>query len=103
MEAYLATKIGTDSAPGPYAGGADPVSPPHLDLEDVARRYSSDTAGSTAVRRRVQSFKVKRKRWTIAIVWRAAAVHDELWQPPGEVFLGYPRCSILDQILLNWA
>jgi len=71
--AYLSNKLGTGSAPGPYAGGADPKNPPHLDLEDVSRRYVNDRAGSETVKKRVKTNKVKRKRWTIAIVWRAAA------------------------------
>jgi hypothetical protein len=99
VEAYLSSKIGTDSVPGPYAGGTDPKSPPHLDLDDVARRYVSDRGGSEAVKKRVQSNKVKRKRWTIAIVWRAAAIYDGLWQPSPDGTTATLKTAQLDEIL----
>ncbi len=99
VDAYLKSKIGTAAAPGPYAGGTDPKNPAHIDLDDVSRRYVNDRAGSETVKKRVQSNKVKRKRWTIAIVWRAAAIYDKVWKPSPDGTTATLNTDQMDEIL----
>jgi hypothetical protein len=90
VEAYLAGKLGTSKARGPYWGGADPVAPVHLDLLDMARPRTSqpvvapgDVFPKPHGRGGNQAFSSfdLRKNWVEAIVWRAAGIHQELWTP----------------------
>lgn len=102
VEAYLTRKIGTQSSPGPLLpvlGGSGDVDPPHLDLADVARRKVSERASSRTVRRRARRFTNLRKERVIAIVWRAAALHDELWQPAADNRTATLRQADMDEIL----
>lgn len=81
VEAYAARQLGTSGSPGPFAGGTDSIVPPHLDLADVARRYTNQTANSSTVRNQARENIDDRRVFTSAIIWRAAAIHDDLWQP----------------------
>ena len=76
--AYLQTKLGTRTAPGPLRGGADPATPPHLDLQDVAKVKVRTPASS--VRERARRYATLRQHRVRTIVWRACALHDALWQ-----------------------
>lgn len=76
VRAYIATK-------DPLVTGQDSKTPPHLDLEDVAKITVSAAPGdvmamSAVVRAGV--YQTNRKRWISEIVWRAVAIHDELWK-----------------------
>lgn len=99
VDDYLKMRIGTEAAPGPYAGGTDLKNPAHIDLNDVSRRYVNDRAGSETIKKRVQSNKVKRKRWTIAIVWRAAAIYDKVWTPSPDGTTAKLNTDQMDEIL----
>jgi len=78
LATYLDQKLGQpDGPPGPLGGPTDPSATPHVDLADVAKIYDDDDAAAIAVR---QDDFVRRRRLTVeAIVWRAAALHHELW------------------------
>jgi hypothetical protein len=74
---FLNTKRGTRAAPGPLGGGADPQSPAHLDLQDVAK-VKTTTPAAKARQRAARYLRLRRQR-VAAIVWRACAVHNDLW------------------------
>jgi hypothetical protein len=77
IEAYLAARVGSTSTPGPLGGGADPTSPAHLDLHDIGRTHTNTSVNRARTNsKRYLSFRRQRTR---AIVWRAAALHDEVW------------------------
>jgi hypothetical protein len=97
--AYLQTKIGTRSARGPFYGGADSVTPPHLDLADAARRYTSQSPSSSSVRSVKEDMIEARRLYTLAIVWRAAALHDDLWQPSSDGHTATLKVPQMNEIL----
>lgn len=73
LDAFLTTK-----ASALTTSGGDPRSPQHLDLHDVAKpkttTRASVVASNEARARRRRSYRVR------AIGWRAAGIHDNLWQ-----------------------
>jgi hypothetical protein len=78
--AYLTAKLGTTAAPGPLGGGTD-ATPAHLDLADVAKVKTHTPASAAAARSR-RYLRLRKARVRV-IVWRACAVHPELWQAAG--------------------
>jgi hypothetical protein len=98
VENYLATKLGpltrdaaapaSGTTRGPLYGGPGDATPPHLDLTDVAQVKTHDPAGTianviahpkTQTDLRARKYLDRRRDRVLAIVWRAAALHKELW------------------------
>jgi hypothetical protein len=98
VENYLVTKLGpltrdaaapaSSTTRGPLYGGPGDATPPHLDLADVAQIKTHDPAGTVAnaiahpktrTDQRARNYLDERKDRVLAIVWRAAALHQELW------------------------
>jgi len=77
---FLATKLGTTSAPGPLGGAVDPNTPAHVDLADVAKVFVDDDPAIVAERTR--AYTEQRRNRVREITWRAAALHHELWKDP---------------------
>jgi hypothetical protein len=105
VQTYLTGKLGTSASRGPYWGGADPTTPPHLDLLDMAQQKTSEPAISTTnvfprphgtLGNRANNAFDLRKNWVEAIVWRATGIHPELLQPP---FKSAPLDELLDHRL----
>jgi hypothetical protein len=94
MLAYLVTKLGSSTHRGPLYGGPGDANPPHLDLADVAQLKKSQPAttvaeavanpGGKGVKLRAWDNYEKRRMRILAICWRAAAIHPELWQPSAD-------------------
>jgi hypothetical protein len=94
LSSYLDGKLGTHAHRGPFYGGSGDLSPPHLDLADVARRKTSEPAttlaaaladpGHNSVRYRAFRNVETRRMRVHAICWRAAAIHPELWHPSAD-------------------
>lgn len=84
VEDFIAKHIGTLNQPGPLLpvlGGSGDINPNHLDLRDLAhQRTDEDPAGRT-VRKRAAFFS--KLRWLRAwpLVWRIAALQDDVWKP----------------------
>lgn len=111
LMAYLISKLGESGSRGPLYGGAGDVDPPHLDLSDVAQRKVTEpsttvaevlaTPGASRVAHRgFNNFETRRMR-IHAICWRAAAIHDQLWQPSSDLLsatLPHPPAA-LDELL----
>ena len=87
VEAFANAKLGTPRSPGPLMRADDPVTPHHLDLADVARQRPRDPP-TTLQEARARSNQTQRNAWrylnarrslAMSIIWRAAAIHHELW------------------------
>ncbi len=92
---FLTARIGTTEARKPYWGGSDPATPPHLELgvaqsaniddgplvgpfvTDVPESLGADNP--TELQLRTIAAVDRRREQTTAIVWRAAAIHADLW------------------------
>ena len=74
---YLDAKVGTPAAPGPLGGATDANPTPHTDLSDVAKIDVDDSANE--VLSRTGFYTSERGQRVQRIVWRAAAIHHELW------------------------
>ena len=76
-------------------GGTDGP-PAHLDLADLAK--VKNTTPAARVRQRKAVYLARRKKRIPTIVWRALALHPDLWDPPGA---GAPtlRTAALKQVL----
>jgi len=84
VEDLTTALVGTLDNPGPLLpvyGGTGDVSPPHLDLADLARRSPGDSATSRPVRTRARFFERLRKARVRQILWRAAALPNRLIGP----------------------
>jgi hypothetical protein len=105
VDAYANSRLGTSGSPGPFGGGTDPIDPQHLDLHDVARRYTRQTANSSTVLKQFRQNKDDRRVFTSAIIWRAAAIHDDLWLPSSDgrsaTLKQPPSPRNADDLLLN--
>jgi hypothetical protein len=78
LRAFVSTTIGLNSeTPAPLITGTDKT-PPHLDFKDV-RRVSVTAGPVSPSEQKIQELK----RWERAmkIVWRAAALENEIWNP----------------------
>jgi hypothetical protein len=72
--AYIATKA-------PLIAGNDSKTPAHLDLDAVANlTASAGPAETVAAGVRESRYRRNRKRWIAEIVWRALAIHEDLWK-----------------------
>jgi len=58
-------------------GGTDPDTPHHRDLDDAAKRLTTD--GPSVIATRAAQYKRDRRERVAQIVWRACAVQPELW------------------------
>jgi hypothetical protein len=59
-------------------GGVDPITPPHLDLRDLAKATTTTSAGTVGSK---AGKAIERRGYRVrAIGWRAAGIHDTLWQ-----------------------
>ena len=96
VEAYLNQKLGTTAAPGPLGGLSTPA-PSHLDLAAVAKPKSNTSAGG--VRRNKGNYLALRRYRVAAIVWRACALHDDLWQPSADKRTATLNREALDEVL----
>lgn len=84
LDDFIAKNIGTLKRPGPLLpvlGGSGDINPNHLDLADLAHQRTDETPGSKTVRRRAEFFS--KLRWLRAwpLVWRIAALQDDVWKP----------------------
>jgi hypothetical protein len=57
--------------------GTETMTPPHLNLKDEAGLASSRTSAVTALEK---EYRANRRLWVCQIVWRAVAIHAELWK-----------------------
>jgi hypothetical protein len=108
LKKYVAAKLGTLRAPGPLGQPTEPGSPAardksqefesaenfHLDLKDVA--FTRKTTADDQAALRTRFLTLQRRHMVRAIVWRAAAIHDTLWNPGDADPL---RKSALDEVL----
>ena len=94
---YLQAKLGTVATPGPLGGAIDPTSPSHVDLKDVAQIYVDDAVGT--VDTRSAKFVSERRARIQRIVWRAAALHHELWSNSDTDTTGTLDTAALDVLL----
>lgn len=77
---FIEEKLGTPDAPGNLGGAIDSGIPAHVDLQDVAKMYVDD--GQELVTQRGASFVTARRQRVRRIVWRAMAIHSNLWKAP---------------------
>lgn len=97
VDAYINLKIGTRDAPGPLGSQADPGPVPHIDLKDVAQISASEDAST--VNNRMEEYIRSRRQHVRQIVWRAAAIHPELWSGNASDLNTSLKTSPLDEIL----
>jgi hypothetical protein len=83
IAAYVDAKVGKPDTPGKLGGATDPDTPPHTDLKDVAKIYVDD--GQDAIKQRQDKFVIARRQRVQRIVWRALAIHDNLWNKPSSL------------------
>jgi hypothetical protein len=91
VDHFIAGRIGTSTARGPLFGGKDDTLPPHLDLGELLHQRFDDPTTTLAqavaattpneIQARALRALDERKMRVIGIVWRATALHDELWNP----------------------
>jgi hypothetical protein len=105
---YLGARVGSAFAPGPVLAGEG--DPPHLDLADVACIHvlETPTAFEDVLDDRGAGGDVKRRAWQYltqrwerchAIVWRAAAIHPDLWEPFVDELDVQLREAAMDEVL----
>ncbi len=97
IDAYLQSKVGTPDTPGPLGGETDTTSFPHLDLRDVGKIFTDDDA--TTVDGRVRNFVEARRRRVRRIVWRAVAIHTNLWTGSSAAVNTSLETTALDELL----
>jgi hypothetical protein len=91
VSAYVEQQLAPDRLGGAVEGGSPPrgqktaefvaAADKHLNLEDVA--YATARTQDALARKQAATLVQLRRRRVKAIVWRAAAVHDEVWAPRG--------------------
>ena len=96
-EAYIRKKLGNQDRPGPLGGGADAVTPPHLDLDDVSRIHVN-TPPRTAQGIKAGYLRLRIQRVPV-IAWRAAALHDEMWEAASDRASATLREAVIDELL----
>jgi hypothetical protein len=84
VENFISKHIGTLEKPGPLLpalGGSGDITPNHLDLSDLAHQRTDEDPNSQAVRGQAKRFS--KLRWLRAwpLVWRIAALQDDVWKP----------------------
>lgn len=80
---YVEGKVGTPGAPGKLGSAIDPDTPPHTDLKDVAKIYLDD--GDDIIKQRQDKYVNARRERVRRIIWRALAVHTNLWKSPSSM------------------
>lgn len=94
VESYVTGKLGTPDHPGSlYTGTNDPL-PHHLDLDDVANYKTGLSAGERAAK--ATDYRDLRRERGTAIIWRAAAVEQSVWQSGATAAL---NTAVLDFVL----
>lgn len=78
IESFLGGLLKSPETPGPLGGATDSGIPPHTDLQDVAKIFVDD-APDLIEDRKTKLILARRQR-VRRIVWRAAAIHQELWE-----------------------
>jgi hypothetical protein len=78
VEKYVRAKVGTLSQPGPIISGVGDKTPKHLDLRVAAKTTASMSSGLVDLWSR--AFRLLRRLDVICIVWRATAIHVDLWK-----------------------
>ena len=105
IDAFLTSQVGKGSTKGPLlpvlGSTAADKSPKHLDLADLAQRRTSESAGSKTVKTRASNMSWSRLIKVHGIVWRAAALHPEIWTtvPSSANKTGTLVAGILDEFL----
>lgn len=97
VDAYLQGKLGMPDTPGPLGGETDTAAFPHLDLRDVGKIFTDDDA--TTVDSRVTQFVTARRQRVRRIVWRAAAIHTDLWTGSSAAVNTSLETAALDELL----
>jgi hypothetical protein len=108
LVSYTDRKLGTTAAPGSIMGGPGAGTPAHLDPVDLARQRTADpqvtvaqarAAQDTALKRKVIDVLTRRRERAIAIIWRAAGIHDELWQASADQKSAALREPAMNEVL----
>lgn len=108
LESYANAKLGQPGHTGPLTGGGGDVNPAHLDVADVARRRTSDPATTVAqalasrdmsVKQRTVQFLTERRERAMAIIWRGAGIHFDLWEPSADQRTATLGEAAMDEIL----
>ncbi len=108
VDGYVTRRLGTRAAPGPIMTGNGDRSPAHLDVTDLARRRPSDPAvtiaqalatRNTPVKRLVVDMLTERRDRAMAIIWRGAGLHFDLWQASADQRSATLREPALDEVL----
>jgi hypothetical protein len=108
VDSFAKAALGSTGHPGALTGGTDPTQPAHLDLADVARRRTRDPATTVAaalksrdnsVKQRTADFVAQRRERGLAIIWRAASIHAELWQPSADQSAATLRTAAMNELL----
>lgn len=97
--AFLDVKVGTSDNPGPLGGGTDAATPPHIDLADVAKLFTSDQDSDPAVTTRKSGYLDNRRTAVESIAWRAAALHHELWNGADSATTTTLNSDALEQVV----
>jgi hypothetical protein len=84
LEGFLTAQVGRGSTKGPLLpvlGGNATLdkTPNHLDLKDLAQRRTGESATGKTVKSRAEKLSWARLIKVNGIVWRAAALHPEIW------------------------
>jgi len=84
LDGFLTAQVGKGTLKGPLLpvlGGnaAADKTPRHLDLKDLAHRRTSENATGTTVKTRAKDMSWGRLVKVHGIVWRAGALHPEIW------------------------
>ena len=83
VDALLTSKVGKGSTKGPLlpvlGSAVADKTPKHLDLADLAQRRTSESTSSKTVTTRASDMSWSRLVKVHGIVWRAAALHPEIW------------------------
>jgi hypothetical protein len=98
VDTYLTDRLGTLDAPGPMGGAKDP-SPDlkHIDLEDVGQPQTITDAFTRTMN--AKAFVLVRRERVRQIVWRAAALHPELWSSADSALTADLRLPAMNEIV----
>jgi hypothetical protein len=91
LDTFLETKVITLDPFGPDK------TPNHLDLHDLAKPKL--TTASAVVKKNEATYRVLRRYRIRAIGWRAAAIHDEVWQASSDGRSAILRTDALDMLI----
>jgi hypothetical protein len=97
VDELVKKRAGTVAVPGSLCGGVDPRDPPHLDLVDVGK-IKTATPDKSAKQTAKGYLELRRYRIQ-AIIWRAAAIHNELWSPAADGLSATLKAKAVDEVL----